>query len=137
MKTTLLSVLLFACAFAMSQPKETQSFYSDAKKAYSAKDYSKFYEAIYKAYELYPYHQGILYQCAIASALMNKPEEAVSSLKKAILINVDFDLTNPDLGSLKNRNDFQDLLKLKTELNTAIVHSQTAFTLNDRQLHTE
>ena len=133
------SILLFIsiCICSQAQPKESQYFFSEAKKAYGDKDFAKFYESINKARELHPYHQSILYYSGLASVLVGKPEEAVVFLKKAILINVDFDLTKSDFNSLQPRKDFQALLKLKTALNLPIVHSQTAFTIKDRQLHTE
>jgi hypothetical protein len=78
-----------------------------------------------------------LYYSGLASVLVGKPEEAINFLKKAILTNADFELTRPDFNSLQPRKDFQALLKLQSELSIPIVHSETAFTVKDRQLHTE
>ncbi|MEJ0054665.1 MAG: hypothetical protein WDN75_02890 [Bacteroidota bacterium] len=81
--------------------------------------------------------QGALYYAGVAAALSSKPEEAVSFLKQSILIDARYDLKNPDLVSLKERNDFINLVKLQQGLSTPVINSDTAFTVKDRQLHAE
>lgn len=137
MKKILFTLLIVASLPGFSQTRDVQYFYTQAKEAYKAKDFPNFYNSIAAAYQLHPYHQVILYNHGIASALAGKPDEAVTFLKKAILINADFDLNNPDLGGLKNRPDFLALVKLQDELKTPIVHGKRAFVITDRQLHTE
>ena len=106
--------------------------------AYKAKNYGQFYKSITEARKLRPDHQGILYQFGIAAALTNHNSEAIESLKKAILINADFKLEGlADFNSIKDTKEFKGLLALQKEWQTPVVHSQVAFTIKDRSLHTE
>jgi len=130
-------LLVLSSFFCHGQTQNVQYYYAKAKEAYKAKDNAGFYSAIAEAYKLHPYHQSILYYHGLASALNGKDEEAVTFLKKAILINAEFDLSSEDLNSLKGRPDFASVLQLRDELNKPVVNSQRAFTIGDRQLHTE
>ena len=106
--------------------------------AYRAKDYAKFYENIKEANKLRPSHQGILYQLGIAAAMTNHYKEAIENLKKAILINADFKLEGlADLNSIKDTKEFKSLIALQKEWQSQVIHSEIAFTLKDRSLHTE
>lgn len=132
--------LLFAIAcfsLCYSQSNNLQYYTSQARDAYKAGNYQKFYEMIQKAHQLHPYHQGILYQAGIASALNNKPDEAIQYLSEAVRINADYNLNSDDLKSLTEREDFQKLKALQTDLQTKIIHSDTAFVIKDRSLHIE
>lgn len=132
-------ILLFLIVLAFASPaQELQKFYSDAMAAYKAKDYVRFYDNIKGAYNLRPTHQGILYQLGIASTLTNRPKEAIESLKKAILMNADFKLAGlADFNSINDTKEFKALLALQKEWQSAVVHSEIAFTIKDRSLHTE
>jgi sugar lactone lactonase YvrE len=132
-------ILSFCFLFAISlHAQELQKFYNDAMSAYKAKDYSKFYENIKEAYKLRPTHQGILYQFGIAAALTDHNKEAIDNLKKAILIDADFKLEGlADFNSIKDTKEFKDLLVLQKEWQTPLVHSEIAFVIKDRSLHTE
>jgi len=130
-----LSVLLIGAAV---YGQGLQKFYSEAMAAYKAKDYPQFYEKIKEAYKLHPYHQGILYQLGTAAALTGKKAEAIQNLKQAILINADFKLEGiADFTSIKDSPEFKKLLDLQKEWQSPVVHSETAFTIKDRSLHTE
>jgi sugar lactone lactonase YvrE len=134
---TLLSVVMAsACLFAFSQ-NNLQTYVGQAREAYKAKDYKKFYELIIEANKIHPYHQGILYQSGLAAALNNKPDEAVAFLKKAVNIKADYDLTSPDLASLQENPAFQKLKSLQQELQKKIITSDTAFVIKDRTAHIE
>jgi len=134
-KIILLSLILFA---SVSQAQELQKFYSNAMAAYKVKDYVKFYDNIKEAYDLRPTHQGILYQLGMAAALTNHPKEAIESLKKAILMNADFKLDGlADFNSINDTKEFKALLVLQKEWQSPVVHSEIAFTIKDRSLHTE
>jgi sugar lactone lactonase YvrE len=137
MKKLLLFIALAMSLTAFAQTGTLQSYFTEAREAHKARDYPKFYSAIKEAHKLHPYHQGILYQAGIASALTDKPEEALQHLNQAIQIKADFDLSNPDLKSLSERDDFKKLLALQTELQTRIIRSDTAFVVNDKTLHVE
>ncbi len=131
-------ILPFYLLFAFSlQAQELQKFYKDAMAAYKAKNYGKFYECIKEAHKLRPTHQGILYQLGIAAALTNHDKEAIESLKQAILIDADFKLSIYDFNSINDTKEFKALLALQKEWQTPVIHSEVAFTIKDRSLHTE
>jgi len=136
MKRILLPLcLLFAITL---QAQELQKLYTDAMAAYKAKDYGKFYENISGAYKIRPTHPAILYQLGIAAALTNHSKESIESLKKAVLQNADFKLAGlADFNSINDTKEFKALLALQKEWQTPVIHSQVAFTLKDRSLHTE
>jgi tetratricopeptide (TPR) repeat protein len=133
----LISLWMLQSTIGISQDLSLQERYNLAKEAYQLKDYSVFYDHISKALEMHPYHQGIMYQKALAAVHMQKPEEAVTLLRNAILINTSFDLSLDDFNSLHEREDFKRLKELKTELNQPVQTSTRAFTISDSQLHAE
>ncbi|HTJ52132.1 MAG TPA: hypothetical protein VL443_21875 [Cyclobacteriaceae bacterium] len=135
MKNILLLVLLTTTAWA--QPKTLKDFYDRATEAYKKGNYPQYYEMITGANKIHPYHQGILYEVARAAALVNKPDEAMKFLNKAIHIDADFDMANPDFKNLVNRDDFKALLKAQKDLKIPVIQSDTAFVVHDRQLHVE
>ncbi|MBI1766879.1 MAG: hypothetical protein HYR67_00725 [Bacteroidetes bacterium] len=136
MRKFILPFCLLLTISALGQ--ELQKFYNEAMSAYRAKDYGRFYENIKEAYKLRPTHQGILYQLGIAAALTNHNKEAIESLKKAVLINADFKLQGlADFNSINDTKEFKSLIALQKEWQTPVVHSEVAFTIKDRSLHTE
>lgn len=137
MKILLATCLVTLTLSALCQTNELQQAYSQGMQAYKDGDYKTFYSAIMKAHQIHPYHQGILYQAGIAAALNNKPDEAVGYLKKAVLIQNDFNLDVPDLQPLNTRSDFKALKKLQEEYRIPVIASDTLFTLKDRSLHVE
>lgn len=132
----LLPVFLFSTLTLSAQPNLQQRF-TEAKNAYAAHDYAKFYTEIVEAHKLHPYHQTVLYYAGLASALTNRPEEASRYLTQAINIKADYDLQSADLKSLEGRSDFEKLKKLQGELMQKEIHSDTAFVIHDRSLHLE
>ena len=85
-------LLLAGFHFCAGQGNDLNYYLSEARKSYAAKDYPRSLEMISAAHKLHPYHQGILYQLGILSALNQKPEEAVKNLRRAIFINADYKL---------------------------------------------
>ncbi len=132
-----LFLLFFVVTILAFAQNNLQTYISQAREAYKANDYKRFYDMILEANKLHPYHQGILYQSGLAAALNNKPEEAISFLKKAINAKADFDLNNPDLASLQTIPSFQKLKELQGELQKKIISSDTAFIVKDRTAHIE
>lgn len=118
--------------------QELQRLYTDAMAAYKTKDYHTFYSKIKEADNIYPNHQGILYQLGIASALTGKKAEAIQYLKQAILIDADLRLQGiADFTSIKDSKEFSDLLALQREWQSRVIHSQKFFSLQDRTIHPE
>ncbi|MBS1507505.1 MAG: hypothetical protein JSS79_12740 [Bacteroidetes bacterium] len=136
MKKIILHVFIFL-AFS-SAGQELQKAYSEAMTAYKAKNYSLFYDKIKEANKIHPYHQGVLYQLGVACALTNKKTEAIKYLKQAVLINSEFRLAGlADFNAIKDTEEFKKLVALQSELQQPVIHSDTAFVLKDRSLHTE
>lgn len=134
------AIILTWVSFLMSYftlAQDYQHFYNEAKKALSEKRYQEFYTLIKKAHELHPYHQTILWYTGVAAALNDKPAESIAFLTKAININAGYNLDDPNLNSIRMHPEFQKLILTKEKLNQPIVHSDTAYTIQDRQLHLE
>jgi len=134
-------ITLFASCFLVfisTQGQELQRLYTEAMTAYKAKNFPEFYEKIKEANKVHPYHQGILYQLGTAAALTGKKTEAIHCLAQSILINADFKLEGiADFNSIKDSPEFKKLLALQKEWQSSIIHSDTAFTIKNRSLHTE
>jgi hypothetical protein len=133
----LASVFLFIMSISSAQTNDLQKYYGEARAAYKAGDHVKFYTAIIEANKIHPYHQGVLYHCAIAAALNNKPEEAISFLTRATQIKADYDLQNPDFKSLEGKEKFEALKHIQKETLIPRISSDTAFVIHDRSLHLE
>lgn len=125
------------CSEISAQSLTLQEHYTKAKEAYQQKDYPVFYDHISKALEMHPYHQGIMYQKALAAVHNQKPDEAVALLRSAVLISTAFDLTVDDFKPLQDREDFKAVIALKEQLKQQQVNSTKAFTIPDPQLHAE
>jgi hypothetical protein len=135
---TLTLIFLFITLAASAQDKDLNYYVTESRKSYASKDYAQAYVLMTEASKLHPYHQGILYQLGILGALTGRPEESVKNLSNAIHINAGYKLADqPDLATLKDRADFQELLQLQKQLQATVVHSDTAFVLRDRTLHIE
>ena len=117
--------------------QDYQHFFNEAKKALAEKRYQEFYTLIKKAHELHPYHQTILWYTGVAAALNDKPDEAISYLTRAININAGYNLDDPNLNAIRKHPGFQQLIQTKNKLNQAVIHSDTAYVVQDRQLHLE
>src|SRR5688572_8876561 len=107
--------------FSLAQ--DYQHFFNEAKKALSEKRYQEFYTLIKKAHELHPYHQTILWYTGVAAALNDKPEESIAFLTKAINISTGYNLDDSNLNAIRQLPAFQQLVRLKEELNQAVIHS--------------
>ncbi|MEQ8363347.1 MAG: hypothetical protein RH948_10800 [Cyclobacteriaceae bacterium] len=117
--------------------QDLQHYYNAAKEAYGNKDYKEFYKNIVEANKLHPYHQVILYQLGVAAAHVDKSEEAISALRKAIHIDASFDLSTDDFETIRNTQEFMSLLDLQQELPKVEIKSDTAFSIKDSGSHIE
>ena len=131
-----LALLLVVSAAVHAQ--SYRQLYAEAEKSYKEKDYAHFYEKIKEANALHPYHQDILYRLGAACALTGRNDEAMTALRKAILINSRYDLTsNQDLASLRTLPGWKPLMELQKEWSKPVIRSKEAFRIKDRQLHAE
>jgi outer membrane protein assembly factor BamB len=137
MKGPVFYFMLMLISTVTPAQEDVQYYFAEAKKARQANDSARFYEMIVKAGELHPYHQSIMYYRGLAAALTGRQQEAVDFLQKAIWIYAPFDLSAPELQTLKGTAAFENLKTQQQELLKPIVHSDTAFLISDRTLHPE
>ena len=112
------------------QSQDVQYYYNTAKEAFEQKDYEVYYENIKEANKLHPYHQVILYRLGIASALVDKPDEAITALDKAIHIDASFDLEIEALKSLEAKDTFIKLKQTQKDLQVPIFKSDSLWEHN-------
>jgi sugar lactone lactonase YvrE len=129
--------MMLLVSASLCQAQDVQYFYSEAKKALAEKNYGHYYDMIQKAYQLHPYNQNVLWHMGMAAAVNGRPDESITFLKRAINISTAYDLDDPNLLSLKDQPEYLQLVKSKEMLNLPVIHSDTAFVLQDRQLHLE
>lgn len=123
---------------ASAQQNDLAYYYNKGQDAYRRKVYPEFYDMMREAHRIHPFHQGILYQLGMAAALTGHREEALTCLRKAIQIDASFRLAGlSDFRALENAPEFRALLDLQKEYQQPVIHSDTAFVLRDRSLHTE
>jgi hypothetical protein len=138
MKKIFLSIFCLLSLLTFAQNKDLQFYYGQAQEAYKNKSYQKFYEMMKEVRALRPAHQGVLYQFGLAAALTGHKAEAIENLKKALLIDTSFKLDGlSDFNSIKDTPEFHALLDLQREWDRPVIHSDTAFVIADRSLHTE
>lgn len=130
-------LFLLMASLAVAQNPEVNRYLAEARKALAGKDYPAAYDALTKAYAFHPYHQAILYNLGVMAAATGRPDESIPHLRKALHVNAGYKLDIPELATLKDRSDFQELLQLQKRLQTVVTHSDTAFVLKDRSLHVE
>jgi hypothetical protein len=135
-RVILLIVCLAITCSASAQIDSAYYYYRKAKEEKN-KDTTAFYQNIIKAHHFHPYHPGMLYEAAVASAMVNKNSEAIQFLKKALLIKADIDLTKTEFKGLTAFKQFDELKTLQEKALKPVVNSDTAFVIKDRSLHLE
>lgn len=117
---------------------QTKSLYNQSVEAYKVKDYVLFLKLAKQLDSIRPMHPGYTYNLASAYALNGKKEEAISILKKIVLVNNTIGFENDtDFESIKNEKGFKDLLELKTSQSKTIESSVEKITLSEKDLHPE
>lgn len=135
--TRFIPLLLLVVLSATAQNPEVNKYLAEARTAVTNKDYPLAYEKLTKAHALHPYHQAILYNLGVMAAATGHPDESISNLRKALHINAGYKLDVPQLASVKDRPDFQELIALQKDLQKVVTNSDTAAVLKDRNLHAE
>lgn len=131
----------FAAALAGSQSgddrAELRRLNQEAAAAHERNDFPAFLELTRKVVEKAPRSVGALYNLACAQALNNGPE-AIATLDRLAKRGVAFDLVDdPDLESLRERPEFQAVVRKMAALEEPLGSSTVAFTLPDKSLITE
>lgn len=133
----LFSLALLITISAQSQPDSAQYYVSKAREAQERQDTLEYYSMITRASTFHPYHQNILYQSALASAMTGHQEEAIDYLRRAIRIRSDFDLNHPAFQTVRDSPKFSELKDLQAQLAKTVIHSDTAFSIKEKTLHIE
>ncbi len=135
--TRTLLLFLIVVGHAFGQSPELGRYMTEARKALAGKDYLLAYDNLIKAHAVHPYHQGILYQLGLTAAATGRSDESITYLRKALHINAGYKLDAPELVSLKDHTDFQELVALQKKLQTPVINSDTAMVYHNRTLHVE
>lgn len=100
------------------QSQNLKELYNQSVAFYKVKDYSNFLIITRKLDSLRPSHPTYTYNLACAYALNNDVSNGLNTLKNVILMNNKTSFEDePDLESLKNFKEFDDLVELKKDLN--------------------
>lgn len=131
-----LMLLMFSVGFA--QPQGLSELYASSVKSYRHGMYAEFLFYAKKVDSLRPSHPVYTRNLASAYALNNKPAEAITLLRKIILMDgtSDYD-TDKDFESLYGLPEYQQLALLKKSLLAPVIQSEKVVALNEKDLHPE
>ncbi len=118
--------------------KDIRYYTQRAMQAYRAKDYATYLENMKQAQVLRSDHPTYMYNLASAYALNGNKRDAITWLRRV----ADMGFTYPadsddDFASIRNSEEFKDLLKKFDYNRSPITHSTEAFTLAEKGLVTE
>ncbi|MCP4550208.1 MAG: hypothetical protein GY835_27420 [bacterium] len=140
MRTLLLTILglLFLGNHACAANDSYQHFielYRDAGQAEAEEDYVKTLDLLLQSLEIIPDHPYIHYDVARTHTLLGDTENALTSLKKAITLGLDFgDQLDAALEPLTAMDEFASVQVLIDAMRTPINNSEVALTLPLRDL---
>lgn len=115
-----------------------KELYNKSILAYQNKNYTDFLVYTKQLDSLRPSHPTYSYNLACAYALNSKTDEAVSGLKKCLLMNnaLPFE-AETDLAGIKNDHNYQSLIDLKAALGNTVMTSVKEVVLSEKDLHPE
>jgi hypothetical protein len=137
MKNTFTILTLLIAVNGFSQTDSAYYYFKKAKTAYQEKQVDLYYKLVMKAIHFHPYHPTMLYEAAIASAMNNKNDDAISYLESVIMLNAKADLDKEEFKPLATIPKFQSLKQKQNEFLKPIITSDTAFMIVDPTLHIE
>ncbi len=140
MKTVLFfwSIILFFNAYPQQSNKTIDDYYNDGVAAYQNKNYQKFLENFKTLDSLRSNNAAIMYNLACAYSLTNRKDEALIYLMKYSKINSDTNISEePDFNNIKSSTGFELILKKIKEQNKLVNNSDTAFVIEEKDLHPE
>lgn len=134
--------LLIAIAIVIFHPaglqaQDVQHYYSQAKEACATKDFVNCYDYITQAKKLHPYHPLIGYQLGIAAANTGRSDEALSELKKVILMDAQINLMAEEFNPLRAIASFKEIITLQKHLQKSVVTSDTLLVVPNKDSHFE
>lgn len=131
-------VILFCVSSVYAQEKTPQQLFNEARAAYDKKDFAAYLATMDALAALRPGHPVVLFNRAGALALNGKNAEAVALLEKLARLQIAMDLSDHDLDSLRERDDFRAVEKQMKELGTRKISTSTiAYRIPFKDLITE
>ena len=138
MKKYLFSLVLVFITITLVRSQTQKDVYQQSINAYKSKDYVTFLKLTQQLDSIRPFHPIYTYNLAAALALNGKDEEAISVMKKVVLMNqtTAFE-TDDDFKSIVNSEGFLQVLMLKKKQEQTITNSAKIVSLSEKELHPE
>ncbi|RZJ29800.1 MAG: hypothetical protein EOO48_06630 [Flavobacterium sp.] len=137
MKKIFCFLFLIAAAFSSSAQKINE-LYANSIKCRQHQKYDCFLRFTQQLDSIKPSNSTYVYNLACAYALNEMPEKALSALEKSVLMDADTKFeADADLESLKALPGYQNILKLKADLQKQTANSSKVTTLTEKDLHPE
>lgn len=138
MKFLSIKLIVFCLVFCHSFGQTQKEIYNQSIQAYQNKNFAQFLQLTQKLDSVRPSHPTYTYNLVCAYALNGKTNEALSVLKKCVLMNnaIGFESEN-DLSSLKDTEGYKKLLELKSKLEIPVSTSNKQVALSEKALHPE
>ncbi|MCK6542325.1 hypothetical protein L6Q79_06550 [bacterium] len=123
---------------AQTRMEKYQFHYKEAATAANEKNYTKMIYHFERADSLRPNNYGILYNLAAGYVLTGQTDKVWAPLRAALYVNAGLKFfEDSDFDAVKTDPRFASTRQLAESLQTVIVKSETAFTLDDRGFHPE
>lgn len=117
---------------------KSREFVQAAQKAYQEKNYTAYLEHLAEAVKLRPNHPTLIYKYAGALALNGKTKEALHFLNLVLDMGFIYEPAKDEsFTSIKNTDEFQEILKKAEKNKTVISNGTAAFRLPEKDLVTE
>jgi len=117
--------------------KSPQQLFDEARAAYGRKDFVAYASVMKELHELRPSHPTVTFNYAGSLALTGRGDEAIAELHKLASMQLALDLSDTDLDSIRNRDDFRDIEKTMQATRTRkISNSAVAFRIPEKGLAT-
>ena len=121
-----------------NQAKDARFYRQQAAAAFKAKDYAAALAHLKKADALIPNHPSIVYNLAVVYAALGNPSAAVQQLDHLAAMGLTYAVDkDASFAAIKDTDEFQVVLKKLQANKTPVVHSQTAFTVDEKGLIVE
>lgn len=115
--------------------KDFASYWRQATTAYEAKDYPTYFENLKAAVQFRPDNPTMKYNLAGAHALIGNKQEALAGLANVAEMGLIYDpAADTDFDSIKNSEEFKNILGLIEKNKAPINHSEVAFKLPEKNL---
>jgi len=138
MKSVFFYLVYFLFFSVVGFSQSQKELYNQSLQAYKDKNFLQFLTITQKLDSMRPSHPTYTYNLAVAYALNNQKEAAVSTLEKMVLMNneVAFE-TDDDFSGLQGFVGFNKVLQLKADFKKPVLSSEKVISLSEKELHPE